>query len=758
LPAVATIENPGRIAFGLFEVDLKSGEVWKSGFRVRLQELPFKVLCALLAKPGEVVTRNELQMLVWGPDTNVDFERALAVAINKVREALADSAENPRFVETLAKRGYRFIAPITVNSRATTSPVALAIPPHNAGSTSPAEPDFRVHEQAPPPFPLAPSRYAEQPLGTDKSLNRDDYTGEKAHRRGTRETVLACAVVLLLGLAAALWLRGFPPAPPPLRIDQITHTSPVSAGTPGMESLLTLVTDGDRIITSVSLGEKSQLATIGISAGEVQPLTIPAELASATIADISSDGSHLLLRSHLSSESGQPLWVIPTAGGSALRVGNILAQDATWMPDGVSILFANGNELNLVRPDGGTVTPYAKLPGRAFSLRWSPDGKLLRFTLMDPATHASSIWQMSAAKRTAHPLFSDGENQAFECCGTWTADGKDYIFERSDNIGSNLWEVKGHSASPTQLTNGPLRYSSPVAARSSHRVFFYGSDQPSGLQRYDGNQLGFRPARSFLADANRVDYSRDGKWVAWTDTAARLWRARSEDGSEKIQLTSNGLEVFLAHWSPDASKLAMMARAPGQAWQIYLISANGGKPERLLTESRNAADPGWSADGRYLVYGREPDVMGKEGGTRNIEMLDLQTRKAITLPLSEGLFSPRWSPDGKWIAALTLDQNKVMLFDVAGQRWKELASTSAADPVWSSDSQAVYVHAFMAEKQPILRISVPGGDLRSVASTANFRSGEPANYFFGGLTPEDIPLVRPRVGTGNLFMLDLNRP
>ncbi len=755
---MATTENPGRIAFGLFEVDLQSGEVWKSGFRVRLQGLPFKVLCALLAKPGQVVTRSELQLLVWGPDTNVDFERALAVAINKVREALADSADNPRFVETLAKRGYRFIAPISVATTIAPSPPTSALARAGEGSGGHTAQDALIAEQAPPPFAPAVSSDQTQLVAPGAS-DRTAPGREGEHSRTRREMALTLAVVLLLCLAAALWLRGMPPALPPLRVVQLTHTGPISAGTPGMESLLTLVTDGDRIITSVSVGEKPQLASIGISTGEVQPLVMPGELASATIADISGDGSHLLLRSHLSSESGQPLWVVPTAGGSAMRVGNVLAQDATWMPDGTSILFANGNDLSLARPDSGTVTPYAKLPGRAFSLRWSPDGKLLRFTLMDPATHSSSIWQMDSERRSARPLFSSARDQAFECCGTWTGDGKEYVFERSGPDGSNLWDAKGNgvTASVTQLTNGPLRYSSPVAARTSHRIFFYGSDQPSGFQQYQGSQLGFRAAPGFLADANRVEYTRNETWVAWTDTAARLWRARANDGSEKVQLTPNGMEVFLAHWSPDGGRLAMMAREPGQAWQIYLIGADGGKPERLLKDSRNAADPGWSADGERLVYGREPDALGKEGGPHTIDILNLETRETATLPHSEDLFSPRWSPDGRWIAALTLDQKKVMLFNVAKQQWSALASTSASDPVWSSDSKALYVHAFLANGEPILRVPVPSGEVQTIASTADFHSGEPANYFFGGLAPDNRPLIRPRVGTGNLYMLDLDR-
>ena len=276
-----------------------------------------------------------------------------------------------------------------------------------------------------------------------------------------------------------------------------------------------------------------------------------------------------------------------------------------------------------------------------------------------------------------------------------------------------------------------------------------------GMQQYSGAQLGFRPAQAFLSDANRVTYSRDGQWIAWTDPVGKLWRARASDGSERLQLTPDYLDVFLAQWSPDGSKLAVMARAPGRAWQIYLVNKDGGNPETLFKDTQNAADPAWSANGQQLAYGREPDTMGQDNGLHTIAVFDLSTRKVETLPSSKGLFSPRWSPDGRWIAALTLDQKKVMLFDVAKRSWTELATTSASDPVWSRDSKAIFVHAFMAEKQPILRIAVPGAQTQVVAGTGDFHAGEPANYFFGGLTPADLPLVQPRVGTGNLYVMDL---
>jgi DNA-binding winged helix-turn-helix (wHTH) protein len=127
------VESPTRVAFGLYEADLLTGELWKAGHRVKIQSQPFKVLSALVERPGEVVTREELQLRLWGKDTIVDFDHSLGTAINKIREALGDSAENPRFVETLARRGYRFIAPVTFpaasafsSSQSATAPAVLS--------------------------------------------------------------------------------------------------------------------------------------------------------------------------------------------------------------------------------------------------------------------------------------------------------------------------------------------------------------------------------------------------------------------------------------------------------------------------------------------------------------------------------------------------------------------------------------------------------------------------------------------------------
>ena len=142
-----------------------------------------------------------------------------------------------------------------------------------------------------------------------------------------------------------------------------------------MESLAPAATDGVRLFAATIDNGHDDVASVSLADGSVTPLNVPAEVAGPTLGDISPDGSRLLLRDHLSPESEQPLWAVPTIGGSALRIGNVLAHDATWMPNNGGILYANGNNLYLSVITSGTPSLYATLPGRAYWLRWSPDGK-----------------------------------------------------------------------------------------------------------------------------------------------------------------------------------------------------------------------------------------------------------------------------------------------------------------------------------------------------------------------------------------------
>ncbi|HEX4155407.1 MAG TPA: winged helix-turn-helix domain-containing protein [Acidobacteriaceae bacterium] len=721
-----------KLTFGLFEVDLATGELWKAGFRIKLQSQPFKVLAALLERPGQIITRDELQDRLWGKDTVVDFDHSLGTAINKIREALGDSAENPRFIETLAKRGYRFIAPVRVASvpRAANVAAGAAVSPLDVDSAE-----------------IGPEPFAAQLIAAG---SRRASLG-----RNQRRSVLAIAAVLVVSAIVASYLLGSARSTilPP-HITQLTHSGHLAPGVEITENLAAATTDGVHLFAPIIDSGHYGIGAVALSGGAIAPLNIPAEVAAPTLGDISPDGSRLLLRDHLSPESEQPLWVVPTIGGSALRVGDVLAHDATWMPDGNHILYASGNDLYLTELPSTHPQLYASLPGRAFWLRWEPNGNLLRFTIIDPIAHTLSLWQLSGSNRKPQPLLSNFSQPSTECCGVWTTDGRSFVFQSSRGGNADLWRLSGESTSnPVRLTDGPLQFQSPVAARTGSRIFFLGVDARSELKRLlpTGDLV---PEKGFLSSAVRVDFSRDKQWVAWTDGNGQLWRARI-NGDERLQLSPDNLDVFLAHWSPDGSRLALMAREPGKAWQIYLVSANGGDLIPLLKESRNAADPSWAPDGKSLVFGRVNDAMGKENAARTLHILHLDTGAVEEIPNSNGLFSPRWSPDGRWIAALTLDQRQVRLFTIANHTWTTLSVPSGADPVWSSDSRYLYLHASLDPAQPIDRVGIPDGHVDEVVRLADSRENDAVDFVFGGLTEQNEPLIRARVFTGNFYSMNL---
>ena len=753
-------KSASRLAFGLYEVDLSTGELWRAGHRIKLQSQPFKVLTVLLEHAGEVVTREELQFRLWGNDTIVDFDHSLATAINKIREALRDSAENPRFVETLARRGYRFIAPVN------------AVPYHlDSPSGAPLitpDPDGNgAHLEA---TSEATSKGASASSGSSVAEHREPAAGFASSRPPVSAMAAPAAkpqvvplAVKVASLAVAVGIAGViggylfgvrRAGAGPAHITQLTQNGHLAAGSVITENFTPSITDGYRLFVPTLEGGKSAIATVPITGGSPVNLSIPNEVAAPTLGDISPDGSQLLLRNHLSPESEQPLWVVPANGGSALRVGNVLAHDATWMPDGHGILYAAGNDLYLTQPTSSQPEHYASVPGRAFWLRWNPEGKLLRFTIVDPIAHTQTLWQLSPSDRSPQPILNGFSEPASECCGVWTADGRSYIFQSGRGGNTDLWRLHGNSIDdPERLTYGPLQFESPVAARTGSTVYFLGVDIRSEVDRLTSNGT-LTPERGFLAAADRVVYSRDRQWVAWTDSTGRLWRAAA-DGTQKIQLTPDAFNVFMARWSPDGSRLAIMARQPGKAWQIYLVAADGGDVQPVLKEQRNAADPSWSAAGDSLVYGRVNDALGKENSERTLHIVNLKTGQIDQIPGSNGLFSPRWSPDGRYIAALSLDQRQVKLYDVAVRTWQTLPVNSGADPAWSSDGRYLYIHLSLDPSQPIDRIAIPAGTVQELIKLAGSSEGDAVDYMFVGLTQDDTPLIRARTFTGNIYSMQL---
>jgi len=732
-------KTAARFRFGLFEADAGSGELRRSGVRLRLQAQPFRVLVCLLERPGELISREEIQQRLWGSDTIVDFDHSLGTAINKLRDTLGDSAENPRFIETLARRGYRFIAPVTVVSavEAETQRTGQAL-----GDTPPAAADPAVV----------------------RSRTAIPATSQKESRLVRRTLIWASCVAAAGAGGFLLGFRQRPAYTAPPRIAQITFSGRVAPGDPLFESYPGTATDGSRIYFREIENGRAVLAQALIADGETSTLSLPDELAAPTLGDLSPDGSRLLLRNHLSTSPEQALWVVSTIGGTAQKIPGILAHDATWMPDGQHILYASGNSLYIAMDNGSNVHRFATLQGRAFWLRWSPDGRRLRLTLLNSETHTSALWELNSDGSGAHLLLPNWTSAPpAECCGSWTADGQYYVFQSARSGDDNIWAIREHdglfggAGAPIPITNGPLEYEAPITGREGDRTFFIGLSSESELLRYDPTVQLFVPYGAPLSNAQRVEFSEDGQWVAWIrQDDGSLWRSRT-NGSGRVQLTSRPMQVFMMHWSPDARRLVLMARQPGMPWKIYTMDSDGGHLQEVLNEVRSEADPDWSPDGKMLVFGRLPDLMAEASEPKAIYLVDPATRKMTELPGSSGLFSPRWSANGRYIAALSIDQKKLMLYDTATKTWRVLAEQNIADPVWSHDGSAIYFHDFAQADQPIYRAIVATGKVERVADLHDLRSASVLDYRFAGLAPGDVPLVSARTSTANLYTAELPR-
>jgi serine/threonine protein kinase len=568
-------------------------------------------------------------------------------------------------------------------------------------------------------------------------------------------TLLAGIVGVAAALALVLWLRS--PATPARVVASAQLTSDALPKS-------SLFTDGARIYFSEEKGGQFLLRQISIAGGETAPLATP--FASADIFAISPDGSALLITSEAGgTQTETPLYQLPIPAGSPRGVGNVRAHSATWTPDGQYIIYGNGSELYEVGPDGSQPRKLVTLPGAAMDLRFSPDGAWIRFTLQDPENNTSELWEIARdGKRLRRVLAAEWNQPSEECCGSWTRDGKYFFFDSSRGNSHNIWLLEeggrfvgGSSRTPQQLTAGPLAFLFPVPGNEGKKLFVVGQQLRFELQRYDRSTRHFLPYLSGIS-AGELDFSRDGKWLTYVNYPDHtLWRSKL-DGSERAQLTYAPLETHLPHWSPDGTQIAFMASEPGQPWKLYLISSQGGPPKPLTKERVNESDLTWMPDGKSLVFGHMPWLQyANSSESSGIEKLDLKTGQISALPGSQGLFSPRVSPDGRYVTALTADSKKLMLYDFATRKWSLLAQATFAYNNWSHDSRYVYLEDY-SRGDDIVRVSVHGGSLELLESVKDVPRGSDPWASWLGLGPDDAPLLMRDQSTQEIYALELQLP
>ena len=596
-----------------------------------------------------------------------------------------------------------------------------------------------------------------------KRLKRDTDSGRSAASviaaekpvtpaaRGRRWVAIAAAAIVLVAVLG-YWLTR--PLPPP-------KVSGYARITNDGRAKLDVVTDGARLYFIEGMVGSSFLMQVSASGGETAP--IPTTFQSPGLYDISPSRSELLVGAFTGLEPEAPLWAVPIPAGTPRRLGDVLAHSATWSPDGQQIVYANGADLYRANSDGTNSRKLVSLAGIAFSLRWSPDGSVLRFTIQEPKTNANSLWETSADGTHLHPLLASWNRPPSECCGQWTPDGKYFVFQSTRNGVSNTWAIperggpfRKTTGQPVVLTAGPMNFLAPVPSKDGKKVFVIGEQARGELVRFDSKIRQFVPYLAGIS-AEGVTFSRDGIWMAYVAyPEGTLWRSKT-DGSERLQLGFTPMRAFQPKWSPDGKQIAFMATTPGKRWQIYVVSAGGGNPQQMTTDERNHGDPDWSPDGNSLIFGGLPFFENDNASA--IYILDLRTHRVSTVPGSQGLFTPRWSPDGHYVAAQTNDAQKLVGFDFNTQTWADWAKMYIGYQNWSRDGKYFYFDGTVRGEPAFYRLRVSDRKLERVGSLKDL--GRLASGTFGtwtGLAPDDSPLALRDIGTQEIYALDWEAP
>ncbi|MGH9482827.1 MAG: winged helix-turn-helix domain-containing protein [Terriglobales bacterium] len=537
---VATALKQGWVRFGSFEANLESGDLYRDGHRVALQQKPFELLRILVEHPGEVLSREELRQRLWASDIFVDFEAGLNAAIKRLRRALDDEADNPRFIATLPRRGYRFIAPI----------------------------------ELPPPLPRA------------------------AEPR--RRLVMAASA----GLAALLCGLGYllrPALPPPVLADAVAITPPsalpanqvlvtdgpsiffaqvatggsrqlmrvpAEGGVPlplelpfpaGSADILDVTPDGAELLLRERVADRLPLWEIPTQGGTPQRLG----------ALEAPDAAWLPSGAGLAYTRGHALYSADAGGAHAQRLLEVPGEPyyPRWSPDQRHLRFTSfdrrTNRSQLWDFDTRTGRLWPPLGGpdgltQPWGGEWSRDG---RYFVYLPETQPGAIW----ARR-----------------------------ERA-----SLW--RRASSAPVRLTSGPLSFSRAIFSRDGRHLFAIGTLDRGELVRYDRHK---RQLESYLdgRSADALDFSRDGRWLAYVAYPERtLWRMDRHSGGLE-QLTRGPAHALMPYWSPNGSHLAYTREAAGAPWRVIVMSADGSRAEAVTSADLDAGEAVWSPGGDRLAF------------------------------------------------------------------------------------------------------------------------------------------------------------
>ncbi|MBV9226142.1 MAG: PD40 domain-containing protein [Acidobacteriaceae bacterium] len=584
--------------FGVFELNPNTRELRKNGVKLKLQEQPLQILLLLLERPGEVVTRDEIHRRLWPENTYVDFDNAINSAVRKIRDALGDAADNPRFIETVARQGYRFIAPVIA------------------------------------PAPVPPLRSP-----------GDDRRQRRFPMDRWRWALVAGVLVLVIGAWILYKETHFQQGraagdvlPPPVPLTSY----------PGFQWSPSFSPDGTRVaFTWEEPGRRPPSICVKLI-GSSDPVRLTDGKESDFAPAWSPDGRWIaFLRAK--GQFSCAVMLIPSVGGAARELARVQmntaeffsfgrgstsppflawSSDSKWLlaleQSGVAGLAPERrNRIVRIAVDSGEKSPFllsldadkkrsqeiAALTSGEGALAVSPDGKKLAFihTLDEPDTDIYVVGltdEMLAAGPARSLHFGNSS-----CHGiAWDTDGRSVIVSSNRRGSVELWRVPvDGSVEPSRIDVSDELPLSLAVSRTGQRLAYTHFYDDWNLWRVDLTGGRLKDAAAFITsskDEYHADYSPDGRRIAFESNRfgnhQEIWISDAE-ASHADQLTSGDAWAGSPRWSPDGQRIAFDGNATGH-WEIYVIHSDGGKPIRLTSGSGSKIRPTWSHDGKWIYY------------------------------------------------------------------------------------------------------------------------------------------------------------
>jgi Tol biopolymer transport system component/DNA-binding winged helix-turn-helix (wHTH) protein len=572
--------SAGLIRFGVFELDRQSGELRKAGVRVALQEQAFQVLTVLLERPGDLVTRDELRQRLWPHGTFVDFEHGLNAVVNRLRDTLGDSADAPRFVETVPRRGYRFIAPV----------------------------DTRVKERDVSDRPGGESGHTRADVGESGSGIRP------RSKRPPGNVIWLAIVALTVGMAVSPFVFRLWPSPrAPIRTTPFTTL-------PGQERHPSFSPDGNQL-AFVWDGETGDNDDIYIKViGAEVPLRLTTHPAADRNPVWSPDGRQIAFTR--ASEEGSGIFVTSALGGPERKIVPLRASldesaaGPSWSPNGQLLAVTD-----IAEPHGSPSLFIVAIETRArrkltappqdavgdFAPAISPDGRTVAFIRVGAA---GGIYVVPVGG--GEPRLLTSEQRWWVERLAWTADGRHLVFSSSSGApgsSSSLWKVSASGGTPERLAIGGDNAANPTISSRGDRLAYEQHLQDANIWRIEvPTSTQSRRSMTKLIASTRHEagpqFSQDGTKIAFHSDRTgtfEIWVC-DRAGSSLVQLTSfGGPLVGTARWSPDNRHIAFDVSENGRS-DIYVADVDASVPRRVPSETSDEMVPSWSPDGRWIYF------------------------------------------------------------------------------------------------------------------------------------------------------------